>query len=283
MAESEVIRIRVSGGEKMDFINKLFSRTGKQDKQEHYLVFCILGKVYRDRDKLHFLDQWMKCYALLDNFLSDCGTKTIFSEQVFCKIKPSKKKGQPKTNYSKAPTGGLMKWDEKNNQKICMGRLETVLKQLETAAQTGLPLQEWIETQYPRMDTFVTFNYHEVLARIEVVNNLNRNGFNDFIFRISCSSDVMRGLPANQQISMFISERYVKNKGKEKIDSFVREVGKLAHAIKIAATNMPISIIEHTSVPGSERINTLIWSDYGDIFNCTFKPNPAGDQWAPFA
>ena len=106
------------------------------------------------------------------------------------------------------------------------------------------------------------------------------NGPNDFIFRVSNSSDVMRGLPANQQISIFISERYLKIKGREVVDTFVREVGKLAHAVKIGMTNMPISIIEHTDiVPRGERLNVLIWRDYGDIFNLKFIPNPAGNEW----
>ena len=266
----------------MNFLKKIFGGV-KHNEQDNYLVYCILGKVEYDRDKLHFLNNWMKCHILLDNFLHDCGTKTISSHQSFCKIKPTKEKGYPKTNHSKAPTGGLMKWSENNSIKICTKHLETVLKQLETAAQSGLPLQEWIETQYPEIDTFTVFNNHEVLARIETTADLNKNGPSDFIFRISSSSDVMRKLPANQQISIFISERYAKIKRSEAIDTFVREIGKLAYAVKIGSTNMPPSIIEHTDiVPTGKRLKVLMWRDYGDIFNLKFIPNPAGNEWKIF-
>jgi len=243
---------------------------------ENYLVFCILGKVKSDKEKLCFLNQWMKCYALLYDFLADCGTKTISSDQTFCKIKSIKDKNYPKITHTKASTGGLMKWSEKNNRDICTKHLETVLKQIETAAQACLPLQEWVVMQFPKIDTFVEFWQNEVLARIEAVNNLNRNGENDFIFRLSGSSDVTRGLPANQSIDIFISQRYAKMKG-EKLDSFVREVGRLANAAKISMTNMPVSIIE--KIHGVERIRSLIWSTYGDIRKCDFKPNPAGNEW----
>lgn len=267
----------------MSFLKKIFG-SAKQDKPENYLVYCILGKVEYDRDKLHFLNNWMKCYDLLDKFLCDCDTKKISSNQSFCKIKPTKEKGFPRTSYSNAPTGGSMKWNEKNNRKICATHLEKVLTQLETAAQVGLPLQEWIETQFPEMDTFTVFYKHEVLAKIEAAENPSDTALtNDFIFRISCSSDVMRGFPANQQISIFISDRYAKIKGNEVISSFVREVGKLAHAVKMGSTHMPLSITECTdTVPGGKRISSLIWRDYGDIFNSNFISNPAGNEWTVF-
>ena len=172
-----------------------------------------------------------------------------------------------------------MKWSEKSNRNICTKHLETALKQIETAAQAGLPLQEWVVTQFPQIDTFVEFWQNEVLACIEAVDNLNRNGANDFIFRLSASSDVMRGLPVNQMIDIFVSQRYAERKEK-RVDSFVREVGRLASAIKIAMTNMPIAITE--KIYGVERIRSLIWSSYGDIFKCDFKLNPSGNEWIIF-
>jgi hypothetical protein len=262
----------------MNFLKKVFGDK-KGNKPENYLVYCILCKVEHDREKLHFLDNWMKCYAVLDKFLSDCSTKTISSDQVFCKIKSIKDKKYPRTSDSKAPTGGLMKWNENNNREICTKHLETLLEQIETAAQVGLPLQEWIvETQFPEIDTYVKFGHHEVLASIKTAGNLNKADFYDFIFRVSCSPDTMRNCPANQQISIFVSERYVKLKGKEAIETFVREIGQLAHAVKIGTTQMPLFIIERTdSVPTGELFNNLIWRDYGDIFNLKFKSNPAGN------
>ena len=66
---------------------------------ENYLVFCMLGEVKSDKEKLCFQNQWMKCYTLLDDFLTDCGTKTISSDQTFCKIKSIKDKNYPKTMH----------------------------------------------------------------------------------------------------------------------------------------------------------------------------------------
>ena len=60
----------------------------------------------------------------------------------------------------------------------------------------------------------------------------------------------------------------------------MREVGRIASAVKIAMTNMPIAITE--KIHGIERINALIWNSYGDIRKCDFKPNPAGNEWIKF-
>ena len=258
----------------MEFTKASTDNTTKRSEPTNYLVFCLLGKVEHDREKLCFSEQWMRCYEILDDFLSDCGTKTIFSDQNFIKIKSIKDRKYPKTDISTAPTGRLMKWSEKNNRSICTKHLETCLKQIETAAQAGLPLQEWVVTQFPAMDTFICFYENEVLARLEKVGNLNRNGPNDFIFRLSGSADVMRGLPANQTLDIFLSERYAALKGSEAIEAFVRKIGQLARAIKIGATTMPIALWED-----EQHVNPLIWKNYGDIFKADFKPNPAGHPW----
>ena len=248
--------------------------------QGDYRLYCILGRAESEREKLQYYSTWMKCYEILDNFLSDCGTRMVQSEQVFCTIRPGKAGCRLQTGFSKADTGGLLPWTEESNHDICLKYLEASLAQVEEASESGLPLQEWIESRYPEKNAFTAFGKHEVLAQIEGADDPNRRGYYDFVFRLSRSSDIIRGLPANQEVNIFISERYAITKDEGTIDAFIRGIMELARAVSVGITRIPLCRIEHsTDKPEEKTVIPFIWNDYGDHKNLSFKPNPSGFEW----
>jgi hypothetical protein len=268
----------------MGVFSKIFGgrKKGIEYDERNYLVYCIIGKAGRDRDKLQYLNQWMQCYRLLDDYLMDCATKSVSSEQVFCKIPGVGSDGVPRLNHRGAPTGGLMKWSEKNNRKICEAHLTAQLADIEAALAEGLPLQEWVVAHYPERDTYVDFIGHKVLGRMEAVNELNRNGYNDFIFRLGHSSDVARGFSANQEVNIFISERFAASRGLSGTDVFIRGVAQLAQSVLAGVTQMPLSRCEYRDdIYGGKSVTSFIGRDYGahDGNSLAFEPNPAGKEW----
>lgn len=107
-------------------------------QSSQYTAFCILGKVEKERDKLQYLKQWMKCFEILDNFLSNCPQKSSQSEQVFDKILVFDKKGIARLTFKNAPIGGIQQWNESNNRKICTLYLEKMLNEKEAIEKQGL-------------------------------------------------------------------------------------------------------------------------------------------------
>lgn len=109
-----------------------------------WYCYCILGKVNAKAASLHYLDDWMKCYELLDDFLQDCTTKSLRSEQTKEVILKIAKDGFHRRTYKKVPTGGILKWNKRNNQKICKLYLQEQLEEIIAVEKTGKDYYDWI-------------------------------------------------------------------------------------------------------------------------------------------
>lgn len=241
-----------------------------------YQLYCIMGYIDNERNKLQYLDQWMKCYPILDDFMKDCQTKSVSSEQTFRQVTSWSDDGFPQVNIKTAPTGGTLKWGEKNNRKICETHLEELLLQTEQAQKEGISHYDWMQKQFPERDVIINFDRHQVRGRMEAVANLNRYGVNDFIFMLSPYATKPNEHVPNQRINIYITERYVKTVGQEKVDEFVRKIASMAGAVKVGKTRLPASVNEKNQ-QGKTVTKTLIWRDYSLPSTCSFLPNPAGE------
>ncbi|MDR2951488.1 MAG: hypothetical protein LBV71_20045 [Prevotella sp.] len=248
----------------------------KRNDNPVYHVYCIMGRAEREKDKLHYLNQWMKCYPVLDDFLKDCQTKSVSSEQTFRKVSSWSEDGYPAISIKNAPTGGILKWSEKNNRKICETHLEELLRQSEEAEKEGISHYDWMQKQFPERNVIINLDSHKIRARMEAVPNLNRYGHNDFIFILSPYASKPADQIPNQQITMFICDRYMKSKNQEEVDNFVRQIAIMANAIKIGKTRMPAAINEKNQ-HGQTEMKSLINRHYGIPPTCSFRPNPAGE------
>ena len=266
----------------MGLLKKLKDEETLRYYQGNYRFYCILGRAASEKDKLQYYNTWMKCYDILDKFLADCETRLVQSEQVFCRLKPGKSGRRLQTAFSKADTGGLLPWVRESHQDICLKYLEAALGVIEEAEEKGLPLREWVEAGYPKRDSYTAFVKHEALARMKEGDTPDDHGYYDFVFRLSHSSDVIRGLPANQEVSVFISERYAGTKDGAEIDKLIRDIMRLARAVKVGVTRIPLCRIEYSlnKQPDAKIVIPFIWNDYGDHKNLSFKPNPSGAEWA---
>lgn len=271
----------------MNFLKNIFGRKDnsvpsdepiqlKRNDNPIYQVYCIMGYAEREKDKLHYLNQWMKCYPVLNDFLKDCQTKSVSSEQTFRKVRSWDEDGYPAISSKNAPTGGILKWSEKNNRKICETHLEELLRQSEEAEREGISHYEWMQKQFPERDVIINLDYHEIRARLEAVPNLNRYGHNDFIFALSPYASKPSEQIPNQQITIFISDRYLKNKRQEDIDNFIRQIGIMANAVKIGKTRMPAAIDEKGQ-HGQIVMKSLIHHNYSILPTCDFRANPKGE------
>ena len=264
----------------MNIFEKIFgNKKGKSDT-ENYFVYCILGKVEHEREKLQYKEQWMKCYAILNDFLSDCETKSVSSEQVYRKVFAYGDDGYPKVSFKGAPTGGLLKWNEKNNRKICETHLDVLLQEIEEAEKKKESYEDWLKGLFPERNTNIEFWENQVLARIEKTEDLNRNQRDDFILRLYQSAEISLNWPANQAIDILISKKYANIKGEELIAKLIRRIVELSKAVKIGKTEMPAAIYtKEENTYGGKRVHSLIGRKYGIAKELKFAPNLAGNNW----
>lgn len=243
----------------------------------NYISYCILGKVLFERDKLQYLNPWMKCFDLLDDLLSDCKTKQLHSEQLFQTITKINKDGQLRYKYKLAPTGGKQKWNKNNNEKICKKYLEDKLQEIEEYEKLGLSYYEGIINSYPQKKSHVVFLSHDIYANIDNTVKIGGNEFYDFFFLLSQSLDIKTNEVYNQEINIQISERYAKMKEPEVIDKFIQQIGKLSFAVKIAKTSIPYMTIEKR-IGQSDIKHVLVGRGYGFGQSLTLQNNPT-NEW----
>lgn len=241
-----------------------------------YTTYCILGKVEQERDKLQYQKQWMQCYQLLDAFLLDCPKKSVESDQDFQKILGFDKKGIAKVTYKKAPTGGKLAWNESNNRKICTLYLEEMLNEKETIEKQGLHYGDWLHKQFPERDTSISFFDNVVCGYLDENINIKKDQQMDFLFTLSHSLHVETFKVFNQEINVYISERYKALKSEDEVDNFIKNIGKLSFAVKIGKTKMPYQIREYKDGRLS-RVENLVGRGYGFGQSLEFKNNPTHD------
>lgn len=242
-----------------------------------YTAYCILGKVNHECDKLQYLKQWMQCYQLLDDFLLDCPKKSVESDQDFQKILGFDKKGIAKVTYKKAPTGGKLTWNKSNNRKICTLYLEEMLNEKETIEKRGLHYGDWINKQFPERDTSISFFDNVVCGYLDESINIKKDQQMDFLFTLSHSLHVETFRVFNQEINIYISDRYKALKSENEISNFIKDIGKLSCAVKIGKTKMPYQIQEYKDGRLS-RIENLVGRGYGFGQSLEFKSNST-NEW----
>ena len=109
----------------------------------------------------------MECYNILDDFLEKCKIKIVNSLQIIVEISAWSKDGYPKTNFKKPATGGKLKWNKTNNEKICEKYLEEMLSQIKTAENEGLTHYQWLEKNFPAIKNTISLGYYEIIGHIE--------------------------------------------------------------------------------------------------------------------
>jgi hypothetical protein len=243
----------------MDIINKIGN---------DYFVICILGKADCEEDKIFYKKHWMECYNVLDEFLEKCKVKTICSSQSIVEIPSWGKDGYPKTNFKNAPTGGKLKWDKKNNEKICEKYLNELLGQIKESENEGMKHYKWLESKFPEIKNTISFEYHEVIGHIEKDKETQ-----DFMLRAYPG-----GLNNywNQEIVIFISKTYMKLQ-KEKIETFYNKIGNIAKSVLTGTTNMPLAVNIKEGL--WNKIMYTLWTIRWGLENeLGLKENPVG-KW----
>lgn len=246
----------------------------------NYYAYCILGKAEKEKEKLHYENQWMKFFTLLDTFLKNCKSKTIISFQTFQKYKLHRN-GSFRASFKKASTGGTLKWNKQNHLKISQLYLPAYLKEIEDYEQSGMEFTQWLKNRIKTNDTLLRFSSTEIYA---CVNDFPKStwdeGF-DFYFIFSNSVDIESNPVYNQEVNISISEKFYQQLGSNEVETLINKIGELVNVQKIGKTIFPYRIdVGTTQDPAAQfPIACGINHGYGLIQEqkLDFRKNPSAD------
>ncbi len=211
------------------------------DINSKWFCYVILGKVDSKKESLHYLVNWMQCFYLIDDFLEDCPSKSLISEQTKERIIKIDKNFVPQERTTKAPTGGILQWNQKNNEKICTLYLQDQYIEIIEIEKNGKDYYDWLIDQFPSRDLSIKFHSNCICGYLSDNIDIKKTSgiFPDFLLTLSPTFNPNKKINANTELQIYISERYLKMKGIANVDNFVREIGKIAKAIKIGRALIP--------------------------------------------
>lgn len=237
-----------------------------------WYCYCILGKVNSKSESLHYLNNWLKLYKLIDDFLQDCPVKSLLSEQRKDIILKIDKDGIPRTIAKKLSTGGTLQWNEKNNKKICNLYLQQQLEEIIDVEKNGKDYYEWLIEQYPNRNSSVSFERNHVKGYL--IENINvkkaRNEYPDFLFQLSPTFNPNKSSKVNFEIHCYVSERYSLKKGINVVDEFILKIGKIAKAIKIGRAKT-LYQKRYVDKYGTNRIRGYVGDNFADRETMNFS------------
>lgn len=107
--------------------------------------------------------------------------------------------------------------------------------------------------------------------------NIKKDQQVDFLFTLSHSLHIETFKVFNQEINVYISERYKALKSEDEVDNFIKNIGKLSFVVIIGKTKMPYQIREYKDGRLS-RVENLVGRGYGFGQSLEFKKNPT-NEW----
>lgn len=199
----------------------------------HFTCYTILGMAKEEKDRLYAKAQWMPFSLQLDNFFtSQALYASVVSYQSQFRIKKIDKKGNWHVTGKNAPTGGVQKWSEKANQKVCGGQLETHLELLAELAKQQISLQQYIESNFPEIDHYFYFNESQVYAYLDPSVNVKHQPPGDFHCYLRNSLDPNNNA-WSQEINILFSQQLLE-KSKEAVEKMIKAIAPICHAVHIA-------------------------------------------------
>ena len=235
------------------------------DLKSKWLCYCILGKVGNKRESLHYLENWIKLFYLIDDFLKDCPSKSLISEQTKEVILKLDKSGIPRTTSKNVPTGGVLQWNEKNNRKICQLYLQEQYKEILAVEKDGVDYYDWLIEQFPTRNSWIKFDRNYIHGYLSEDINIKKtaNVFPDFLFQLSPTFNPNKVANANTEIQIYISDRYFMKKGVLVIDKFAKDIGEIANAVIIGKALTPYQK-NYINKPGTNSVRGYVSYNYAD-------------------
>lgn len=235
------------------------------NENSQWYCYCILGKVKSKAESMHYLNNWMKIYQILDEFLQDCPQKYITSEQLKETILKIGKDGYPNTTHKKAPTGGKLKWNEQNNRKICTLYLQEQLEEIIEVEKTGKDYYDLRIEQFPIRNTWIDFDGNTVEGYLGTDDNTKKkkNVFPDFMLTLSPTFNPNKATKVNFETQIYISERYTLRKGMDKVDEFIKQFLKVTNIVKIGVTKTPFCK-RYVDKNGSNFLRVYVGCNFAD-------------------
>lgn len=248
--------------------------------KSNWYCYCILGKVANKTEALEYLNNWMKCFYVIDDFLKDCPKKSIVSEQILQTIKSIDTNGCANSSYKKAPTGGTQVFNQKNNKKICSLYLEEEYNEIVKIEKTGVDYYDWFYNQFPKRKTLVNFDYNTIKGYLsEKINIKKTTDLPDFIFELSATNNPNKFKNANTEINIYISERYYNLVGSSKTEKFISEIGEIAKAIKIGKSISTYKR-EWKEKNGTNRVEFVVGCNFANKETLEFSRNSRIKNWS---
>lgn len=235
-------------------------------ENSQWYCYCILGKVNSKAESLHFFKNWMKVYKVLDDFLQDCPKKYIISEQTYEIILKVEKDGYPRVKYKKASTGGKLKWNEQNNQKICTLYLQKQFDEIIEVEKTGKDYYDLRIEQFPARNTWINFYGNTVEGYLSD----DKSNYSDFILTLSPTFNPNKITKVNFEIQIYLSERYAIKKGIEKVDEFIKQFVHITNIIKIGKAKIPFSK-RYVNSQGANCVRVYVGSNFADRENLAYS------------